>query len=71
MIIEIFKVQENQWIIKRKNKTYPIKNLESLFVYGLAFGINFNDLEEIVLWMNKTDFNIAIVEKGKILYKRN
>lgn len=70
MIIEIYKMQENQWIIKRKNKIYPIKNLESLFVYGMAFGVKFNDLEEIVLWMNKTSFNNALVEKGKILYKK-
>lgn len=70
-MIEIYKMRENQWIIKRKSKTYPIKNLESLFVYGMAFGLNFNDLESIVLEMNKNDYNYASWFKGKIIYKLN
>jgi len=53
------KWNENQWIIQRKGKTYPIKNLESLFVYSLAFNCKLKEIEDAIIFMNKNDHNYA------------
>lgn len=60
-MIKWMKTRENpdQWIIQRKGKTYPIKNLETLFVYSLAFNVKIEAIEEAVLYMEKNNHNYA------------
>lgn len=59
--IKWFKVNSNpdKWIIQRKGKTYPVKNLETLFVYSLAFNVKMEAIEEAVLFMEKNNDNYA------------
>jgi hypothetical protein len=65
-MIEWFKMSDKQWIIKRQDKTYPIKNLESLFVNSLIFGIKLQVIEESVLKMNREDLNYARFFRGQV-----
>jgi len=70
MNIELLKMQPNQWIIKRKEKTYPIKNLESIFVYLLAFNVNLKLIENTVVNMEMNSFNFARFEKGRAFLEK-
>lgn len=49
------KTSSTTFIIKRGGKTFQIENLEKLFVYSLAMGIKFNDIEFALLEMEKND----------------
>jgi hypothetical protein len=70
-MIELYKMQDKQWVIKRKEKSYPIKNLESVFVYLMAFNLNFKLIEDTVIKMEMNDFNFARFQGGRaILEKR-
>lgn len=66
MKVEWYKMAESQWIIKRKDKTYPIRNLESLFAYSIVFNIRLNQIENAVLKMNRDDLNYAQFENGRV-----
>lgn len=70
-MIELFRMQDKQWVIKRKDKSYPIKNLESIFVYLMAFNLNFKLIEDTIVKMEVNDFNFARFKGGRaILEKR-
>ena len=71
-MIEWLKMQDNQWVIRRKDKTYPIKNLESLFVYSLAFSLNLKTIESTLLKMHRENKNYAAFQNGilKLLERR-
>lgn len=59
-------MSETQWIVQRKNKSYQIKNLESLFVYSLAFDLKFEEISKAVLQMNSKGHDFAEFEFGRL-----
>lgn len=69
-MIEWKKQGPNQWLVKRKEKSYPIKNLESLFVYSLAFGLKFPVIEETVIKMEADQLNYARFFRGQVTLER-
>jgi len=71
-MIELLKMRKDQWIVKRQNKSYPIKNTESVFVHLIAFGVNFKTIEDAFVKMEMDNYNYCRFEKGRvILEKRN
>lgn len=52
-MIKLTKVSPNYWLVIRKNKSYKIESIEKLFVYLLAFGIKFKEIETALLELEK------------------
>lgn len=65
-MIEFLKFNENQWLIKRKEKTYPVKTIEQIFVYLLAFNIKLNLIEDAVIKIEMGHFNFARFSGNKV-----
>lgn len=65
-MIEWLKMNKSQWIIKRKDKTYPIKNLESLIAYSVVFNIRLDEIENAIVKMELDDLNYAVFENRRL-----
>lgn len=71
MDIELFKMDDNKWIIKRKLKVYQGKNIESVFVHLIAFGINFKSIEDSFIKMEMDDYNYAkFIDKSRFILEK-
>lgn len=68
---ELFKMSDKQYVIKHKGKSYPAKNIETIFVYLTVFNVKFQVIEDTVIKLEIDNFNFARFEKGHaVLEKR-
>ena len=53
------KIKDDTWVIRGKNKVFTVDNIQSLFAYNIALGINFNEIEFALLEATKNGHDIV------------